>query len=318
MRLCSRRRFLTSGLGLSGAGLLAGCGVLAPGSQTAGGVADSLKEGMTDLAYVAGQDYTIEARCAEGNLHRLPALAAELVRLIPEVIIAAGTPAIVAARTATSTIPIVMSDLGDPVGAHLIASLGRPGGNITGVSGMAEQLSGKRLELLKGVVPEATRFAAIWSMPDESMAAEYGYTRVAGLALGIDVQLMGVRTPDDFDRAYAAAASSGMSGAVIADTLMYGNRRRLVDLAMQNRLPTISSDAAYAAIGGLMSFGPNGPDQQRRTAYYVDKILKGAKPADLPVEQPKTFDFVINLKTAEALGQSIPSGVLQQSTELIQ
>jgi putative ABC transport system substrate-binding protein len=330
----SRRQFLQGGLALVGLGLLAGCGVrpgatpsagiariglLSPASQSVGGVVDNCKLGLSDLGYVEGQHYTLDARYAEGNAERLPDLAADLARSTPDVVIAAGTLAIVAIKAASDTIPIVMSNLGDPVGARLIASLGRPGGNVTGVSGMAVQLSGKRLELLRGLIPAATRVAAIWSAPDTSMAAEYGETRVAGQTLGITVEPMGVSTADDLDRAFAIAAATRLDGVVmIADPLMYGNRRRLVELALQHRLPTVSSDAAYAAAGGLMSYGPNGPDQQRRTAYYVDKILKGAKPADLPVEQPTAFELVINLQAAQALGLTVPQSVLQQTTRVIQ
>jgi len=329
-----RRRMLQGSMAVAGLGLLAGCGVrlgtppsarvariglLSSGNQIAGGLLDVCQQGLHDLGYVEGQHYTMDGRFAGGDADRLTALAGELARSAPDVIIAGGTLSVVAAQAASSTIPIVMSNLGDPVGAHLIASLGRPGGNVTGVSGMAVQLSGKRLDLFKGMVPGVTRVAAIWDAPDASMAAEYGETRTAGQALGIEVEPMGARTADDFDRAYAAAGAVPLDGViVIADPLMYGNRRRLVDLAMQYRLPTISSDAAYAEAGGLMSYGPNGPDQQRRTAYYIDKILRGAKPADLPVEQPTEFQFIVNLKAAQALGLTIPQSILQQTTEVIQ
>jgi putative tryptophan/tyrosine transport system substrate-binding protein len=231
---------------------------------------------------------------------------------------ASTTPAIQAASRATSTIPIVMMSSGDPIGAKLVASLARPGANVTGVFTMATELSGKRLELLKAAVPGAARSAAIWNSADDGMNAEYSETVIAARALGLELQPFGARTPDDLVRAYEAAGSGGAQMVVVMqDPFILGNRARLVDLAASSRLPTISGDPGFAAAGGLMSYGPNPAQAVRRMADFVDRILKGVRPADLPVEQPTTFDLVVNIKTAEALGLTIPSAVLQQATEVI-
>lgn len=337
-RCPSRRCFLQRGAGLAltsvGLPLLAGCaglpftrpakvariGVLLPSSQGgASRLVEVCRQGLRDLGYVEGQTFTLDPRYAEGNLDRFPDLADELVRLAPDVILAGGTPAIAALKAATRTIPIVMFNLGDPVGGHLVASLARPGGNLTGVSGMTVQLSGKRLQLLAEAVPGTTRVAAIWDALDDSMAAEYGETRLAGQTLGIEVLPLTVRRPDDFARVYEEATTMRLAGVVvIANNLLAEGRTQLVELALRNRLPTISSDAAFAAAGGLMSYGPNAPELQQRTVAFIDKILKGAKPADLPVEQPTKFDFVLNLKTAQAIGLTIPRSVLEQATDVIQ
>jgi putative ABC transport system substrate-binding protein len=326
---------LRGSLALAGLGLLAGCGQRGLGSQPAkvarigvlssggrsptGGIVENCRQGLLDLGYVEDRDFTLEARWAEGDLGRLPDLAAELVRLGPDVLVAAGTFAIVALQRATGTIPIVMTNLGDPVGAHLIASLGRPGGNLTGVSGMAVQLTGKRLQLLTEMVPGATRVAATWNIVDESMSAEYRESQVAAQALGVELHPIGIRAMTELDRAYEAAIRARVDGMlVIADPLIYGGREKLVELASRHRLPTMSSDPEFASAGGLMSFGPNQANQHRRTAYFVDKILKGANPADLPVEQPTKFDLVINRKTAQALRLTFPQSILQQATEVIE
>lgn len=332
----SRRRFLLGSLALAGCGLLSACGavpvpwqrparvprvgLLLPGAE-AGSAANvaAFRDGMRDLGYVEGQSVAVEARFAEGRPDRLAELATELVRLPVDVLAASTTPAIQAAMRATGTVPIVMMSSGDPIGAKLVASLARPGANVTGVSTMATELSGKRLELLKAAVPGATRAAAIWNTADDGMNAEYGETVVAARALGLELQPLGARTPDDLVRAYEAAGSGGAQLVVVMqDPFILGNRTRLVDLAARSRLPTISGDAGFAAAGGLMSYGPNPAQAVRRMTYFVDRILKGATPTELPVEQPTTFDLVVNLKTAQALGLTIPQAVLQQATEVIQ
>ena len=335
MPAASRRQFLQDVLALAALGMLAGCAQRGLGSQSArvprigvlssggrsptGGIVENCRQGLRDLGYVEDRDFTLEARWAEGDLERLPDLAMELVRVGPDVLVAAGTFAIVALQRATGTIPIVMTNLGDPVGAHLVASLARPGGNVTGVSGMAVQLTGKRLQLLTETVPGATRVAATWNIVDESMSAEYRESQAAARALGVELHPIGIRTMAELDGAYEAAVRARVDGMlVIADPLLYGGRERLVELAGRHRLPTISSDPAFAAAGGLLSYGPNQASQHRRTAYFVDKILKGANPADLPVEQPTAFDLVINLTAARALGLAIPQSVAQQATEVIQ
>jgi putative ABC transport system substrate-binding protein len=334
--LLNRRQFLRSSLAVAGFGLLSGCGtvpmpwqqvarvprvgLLLPGAQ-AGAAANvaAFKDGLRDVGYVDGQNIVVESRFAEGSADRLAELATELVRLPVDALAASTTPAIQAVMRATSTVPIVMMSSGDPIGAKLVASLARPGANVTGVTTMATELSGKRLELLKAAVPGATRAAAIWNTADDGMNAEYGETVVAARALGLELQPLGARTVDDLVRAYEAAGSGGAQMVVVMqDPFVLGNRTRLVDLSSHSRLPTISGDAGFAAAGGLMSYGPNPAQAVRRMTYFVDKILKGAKPADLPIEQPTTFDLIINLKTAQALGLIIPQSVLQQATELIQ
>jgi putative ABC transport system substrate-binding protein len=282
-------------------GLLAGCGavqlpwqqrakvprvgLLLPGAQ-AGSAAnvEAFSDGLRDLGYVEGQNVLVEARFAEGSTDRLADLATELVRLPVDVLAASTTPAIQAAMRASDALPIVMMSSGDPSGAKLVASLARPGGNVTGVSTMATELSGKRLELLKAAVPGATRAAALWNTADDGMNAEYGETLIAARALGIELRPLGARTPDDLDRAYEAAASAGAQMVVVMqDPFILQNRPRLVDLSARSRLPTISGDPRFAAAGGLMTYGPNPALAVRRMAYFVDKILKGAAPGDLPV-----------------------------------
>jgi putative ABC transport system substrate-binding protein len=207
----------------------------------------------------------------------------------------------------------------DPVRTGLVSSLARPGSNITGLSNIAPQLAGKRLQLLKETVPGATRVAAIWNVADGSMALEYGETGLAAEALGISVEPLSVREPADLERAYEAAIRERVDAVVIiADGFTVRHRARFVEVAAQSGLPTISGDRDYAGAGGLMAYGPNAAGLFHRAAYYVDRILKGTSPADLPVEQPMTFDFVINLRTAQALGLTIPPHVLLQATEVIQ
>jgi putative tryptophan/tyrosine transport system substrate-binding protein len=246
-------------------------------------------------------------------------LAAELVQIQPNVIVTLAHPVTVAAKGATSTIPIVFAVEGDPVGTRVVASFSRPGGNVTGVSNMAPQLAGKRLELLKEAMPAATRVMAIWNLADQTMASEYGETLVGAEALGIEIQNVGVRTPDDLEGAYQTAVAGRVDAVVvIVDPLLARSQARFVELSTRSQVPTISGDSAFAAAGGLMSYGPNFDRQTERAAYYVDRILNGASPADLPVEQPTKFDFVINLKTAQALRLTIPQHVLLQATEVIQ
>ena len=334
----TRRRFLQGSAALAGLSLVSGCGVLPSSWQQTAKVArigflhsftrtgvDAFvavfQEGLRDLGYVEGQNLTVEYRFAEGNIERLPELAAELVRLAVDIIVVGTTPAIEAAKNASGTIPIVIVSSGDPVDAGLIASFGRPGGNVTGVSSMAVELSGKQLQLLKEAVPGVTRVAAIWNTTDAGMNAQYGKTVNAARTLGIELLPLGVRTADDLDRAFEDAGSRRVDAIVLMpDPVIVGavNRTRLVDLSSKSRLPTISGDPSFAATGGLMSYGSERSGLWRRVPYFVDKILKGAKPSDLPFEQPTSFDFVINLKTAQALGLTIPPSLLMQASEVIQ
>jgi putative ABC transport system substrate-binding protein len=275
-------------------------------------------EGMRALGYVEGQNLVLEYRAAAGQHERFPDLAAELVRLQVEVIVAQATPAALAAKDATTTIPIVMVGVGDPVGSGLVASLARPGGNITGLSLLAPDLVGKQLEFLKDVRPTVSRVALLWNPANPSHALLVRAADVAAQALGVQLHLLEARGPDAFDRAFAAMTCAHADALlVLGDPMFSQHRRRLAELAATSRLPTMYTFREYVEAGGLMSYGASPPDGWRRGATYVDKILKGAKPADLPVEQPMKFELVINLKTAQALGLTIPPTLLFQADEVI-
>jgi len=281
---------------------------------------DAFQEGLRDLGWVEGKNVVIEYRWAEGRSERLPTLAAELVRLKVDVIFASSTSAAVAARDATRTIPIVMATGGDVVGLGLVASLARPGGNVTGLSyDVGLQSAVKGLELLKETVPSVRRVAVLASPANPSYAPAIGNLRDAAHALGVQLQLPHARGPSDFDSAFAAMARERAGALLVFSGPEFGpHRERLVDLAAKRRLPAMYSDRAYTEVGGLMSYGPDVRDNFRRSASYVDKILKGAKPADLPVEQPTKFEIVVNLKTAKALGLTIPRSVLLRTDQLIE
>ena len=279
----------------------------------------ALRGALRDLGWIEGQNLLIERRLAEGQGERLPALAAELAQLQPDVVVTLGEPGARAMKQATDTIPIVFAAHGDPVGTRLVASFAHPGGNVTGVSEMAPELAGKRVELLKLAIPTAARVGAIWNAGDQAMAREYGEALVGAEALGIELQNLGIRAPEDVNGAYQAALDGHLDGVVvILDSLIVRSRDRLVELSTRSRVPTISGDSTFAAAGGLMAYGPNIVRQFHRAAYYVDRILKGTKPSDLPVEQPMTFDFVVNMKTARELGITFPNEIMLQVTEVIQ
>jgi putative ABC transport system substrate-binding protein len=266
---------------------------------------------------VEGQTIHLAWRYAEGQVERLPALAAELARLPVDVLVAAGgTPVALAAQRATTTIPIVMTNVGDPVETGLVASLARPGGNITGLSSMSPDITGKRLELLKTVVPALSRVAVLWQPANPSAALQFQELQAAARALHLQVQALEVRGPDEFDHAFSAARGAG-AVVVVGDSVFTQHRRRITALAQRSRLPAMYVFREFVEAGGLMSYGVNLPDLGRRAAIYVDKILKGAKPADLPVEQPTKFELVINLKTAQALGLTIAPTLLFQADEVI-
>jgi putative ABC transport system substrate-binding protein len=281
---------------------------------------EAFRQGLRELGYLEGQTVTLEVRWADGRSERLPEPVAELVRLPVDVLVAESGLAGLAAQKATQTIPIVMAPVGDPVGAGLVASLGRPGGNITGVSMFAPDLSGKRLELLQEAVPKVSRVGVLWNPTNPNSAAQLRQTEVAARALGVRLlQPLGVRGPDEFASAFSALVNERAEALnVLADGLFLTQRRRIAELAIKGRLPTMSGDTGFAEAGGLMYYGPSIPDAVRRAATYVDKILKGAKPGDLPVEQPTKFELVINLKTAKALGLTIPPSVLARVDEVIQ
>jgi len=279
---------------------------------------DGLRQGLRALGYVEGQNLVIEARFAEGKVERLSDLATELVRHKVDVILAAGTAATRAAQQATSTIPIVMTTYMDAVAQGFVGSLAQPGGNITGVAGLGVELSGKRLELLKETVPGVSRIAALWNPANPTTAPFLHATQAAAQSLGVELHVLEVRTPHDFEGAFAAV-TSGRAGALIVmpDALLSGNRTRIVDFAHQHGLPGMYPVRDYVDAGGLMSYASSWTAMFPRAATYVDKILKGAKPADLPVEQPTKFELVINLKAAKALGLTIPPTVLFQADEVI-
>ena len=280
---------------------------------------ESFRQGLRDLGYVEGKNIVIERRSGEGNRDRQRALAAELVRLEVDVIVAGGAGDIRAAKEATSTIPIVMVQSGDPVGSGVVASLARPGGNITGLSTLRPELSGKRLELLKEIVPRLSRVAVFWTSTSPDNAQSSREVELAAGALNVQFQYLDVLSPKDIETAFRAAGK-GRAEAVlmmVAGPIVGARTQVVVDLAVKNRLPVMYERAAEVEAGGLMSYGVSIDGLYRRAATYVDKILKGAKPADLPVEQPTKFEFVINLKTAKQIGLTIPPNVLVRADKVI-
>jgi putative tryptophan/tyrosine transport system substrate-binding protein len=293
-------------------------GWLALGSPGANPNYDAFVQGLRDLGYVEGRRIAIEQRWAERQLDRLPALAAELVQLPVEVIVTCTSYAAHAAKHTTTTVPIVMVYPRDPLGDGLVASLARPGGNITGVSAMATDTSGKRLELIKEAVPSLARVAVLWNALDVAMTLSFGQIQAAARALGVTVQPLGVQNAQDIDNAIAAMTEQRPDALfMITDVLTGTHSRRVIEFAAQHQLPTMFEFRGHVVNGGLMSYGPSQTEQSRRAAYYVDRILKGAKPGDLPVEQPMKFELVINLKTAKVLGIPIPPTRLFQADEVI-
>jgi ABC-type uncharacterized transport system substrate-binding protein len=279
----------------------------------------SFRQGLRELGYVEGKNIVIESRYADGNLDRLPALAAELVRLKVEVIVSSGPTPTRSAKQATSTIPIVMAQDSDPIGNGFVASLAQPGGNITGLSTLAPELSGKRLELLKEIVPRLTRVAVFGTSTQPGNAQALKEVELAAAALGIKLQYLDVITPTDFDSAFRAARKAQADAVLMNVPSGIGNaqRKQIAELAIKSRLPATYQQSEYVEAGGLMSYGVSIDDLNRRAAIYVDKILKGRKPADLPVEQPKKFEFVVNLKTAKQIGLTIPPNVLARADRVI-
>lgn len=280
-------------------------------------------QGLRDLGYVEGRNLVIEYRDAEGKTERFSALAAELSALKVDVIVTAGgTLAALAAKEATTTIPIVFGGVGDPVGEELVTSLARPGGNVTGLSVNSPELASKSLELLKQALPGMTRVALLLkpdAMPDRAREERLKAWDVAARALGVRLQVVEARRPEDFDRAFTDMTKRRAEALSVVSTPMFeAERRRLVELAAKRRLPTVYTLGLYVEAGGLMSYGPNIPDLFRRAATYVDKILRGAKPSDLPVEQPTKFQLLINRKTARTLGLTIPPSLLQRADRVIE
>lgn len=297
-------------------------GYLSPGSGAAGLSArdEAFLQGLRELGYVDGTNISLEYRFAEGDFDRLAGLAADLVESEVEVIVTVVTQASLAAKEATSTIPIVMVGVSDPVGSGLVASLSRPGENISGTSSMSSDIIGKSLDLLKEAVPTAHRVAVLWNPSNAVFQGQMlRQARVAARSLGVQLHPFGVSEPEEFDRTFAAMTADGADALlVLADPMFILHQAAVVDFARRNRLPAMYGVKVYAAAGGLMAFGPKMEDQFRRAASYVDKIVKGARPADLPVEQPTEFELIVNLKTAKALGLEIPMSLLSRANEVIE
>jgi putative ABC transport system substrate-binding protein len=280
---------------------------------------DAFRQGLRELGWAEGKNIVIEYRWAEGRQERFTDLAAELVRLKVEVIVAQISAAALAAKNATTTIPVVMLVVGDPVRLGVVASLARPGGNITGLTSVGDELFPKQLELLKEAVPRVSRVAVLWNPANPSHGPSLKSIEVAARSLGMEPQLQKARGPDEFDSAFAAMTRA-RAGAllVLSDTMFNLHRTRIADLALKARLPAMYGLREQVEAGGLVAYAANYADLFRRGAIYVDKILKGAKPGDLPVEQPTKFELVINLKTAKALGLTIPQSLLLRADEVIQ
>ena len=294
-------------------------GVLWPySSSVAWPFSEALRQGLREVGYVEGYNLIVEERWADGSLERLPALASELARGKVDVIVAASTPAVQAARQETRTIPIVMTLISDPVESGIAASLGRPGGNVTGLSLMHPELSGKRVALLKEVNPRITRVAAFWSASTPSYPIVLRGTETAARSLGMQVQPIEVRGPGGLDSAFAALLREQVNALVVLPDPMFRNQhKRIIELAAQQRLPTMYWSRELVDAGGLMSYGASIPDIHRRAAVFVDKILKGARPGELPVEQPTKFELVINLKAAKQIGLTLPPHVLARADRVI-
>ena len=279
---------------------------------------EAFRQGLRDLGYVEGKNIVIEWRYAEGKLNRLPSLANELVSLKVDVIVSSGPAVTRTVKEATSTIPIVMGFDNDPVGSGFVASLGRPGGNIMGLSNFAPEMSGKRLELLKEIVPKLSRVAVFGSSTQPGNAQMLKETELAAGTFGVQLQYLNVLSPKDIELVFRAA-SNGRADAILILSIPFvlSHRTQLADLAVKSRLPAIYSQPENTEAGGLMYYGVNTPDLFRRAAIYVDKILKGIKPADLPIEQPRKFELIINLKTAKQIGLTIPPNVLARADKVI-
>ena len=279
---------------------------------------EAFRQGLRDLGYIAGQNLVLEFRSADGKTERLPDLAAELVQMNMDVLVGSGTPPAQALQKATQTIPIVMSNVGDPVGAGLVTSLARPGGNVTGLSLLATELSAKRLEIFKEVVPGLARVAVLMNPNNASVQLKVKETATAARVLGLQLQVLEARVPGDLEVLFQSAVKARTDAVIIADDqFLSGLRAKIIGLAMAHKLPVASEFREFPEAGGLCSYGPSLTDQARRAATYVDRILKGAKPANLPVEEPTKFELVINLKAAKALGLTVPQSALLRADEIL-
>jgi putative ABC transport system substrate-binding protein len=291
-------------------------GSAAPGTP----LLEAFRRGLGEYGWIEGQNMTIEVRYAEGRQDRLPRFAADLVRLKVDIIFASTTPAALAAKQATTTIPIVIGFVADPVGSGLVPRLARPDGNITGWTHLAGvELNAKRLEILKEAVPEAARIAALWNPANPIHAPSLKVIEAAARSLKVQLRAMGVQDPRELEGAFSAMAEERVQALTVPpDGMFLAHQARIIDLAAKHRIPTMYGVRELAKAGGLMTYGVNLPDMYRRGAVFVDKILKGAKPGDLPVEQPTTFELVINLKTAKTLGLTIPQSILLQANQVIE
>ena len=301
-------------------------GILTPASEASTPLWEAFRQGLRDLGYVEGKNIILEYRFAAGKPERFAALAAELVRLKVDLLVTDATSAAQAAKDATRTIPIVMAVSAAPIETGLVVSLARPGGNVTGLSVMAPGLGGKRLELLKATLPNVSRVAVLWSTGNLTHPAQWRELEAAAHVLGVQLHPLEVPHPNELDSIsneldsiFAAMTTAGAEALItLADAVLWNHRTRVVELTAQHRLPAMFPEREFADAGGFMAYGPSVPESFRRAAGYVDRILKGAKPGDLPVEQPTHFDLVINLKTAQALGLTIPPSILFQANEVIQ
>src|SRR6266508_2736991 len=299
---------------------IAKIGYLVPASPAAAADnVEALRQGLRELGYVEGKTFVLELRYGEARAERFPEIARELVGLKVDVIVVATDGAIAAVKRETQTIPIVMVNSSDPVGIGFVASLARPGGNVTGLSNISPELSGKRLELLREVVPGLSRMAFLWNPDVRGNVLDYKETEGAARSLHLQLQSVEVVRADDVDRAFSAVTKGRAQALILhaGNPVGFANRGQIATFAQKNRLPSMYPTKEFVDAGGLMSYGPSNPDMRRRAATYVDKILKGTKPADLPVEQPRKFELVINLKIAKQIGLTIPPNVLARADKVI-
>jgi len=280
---------------------------------------EAFRQGMRELGHVEGKTFVLELRYGEGRAERFPEIARELVGLKLDMIVAATDVVIAAVKRETQTIPIIMASSNDPVATGLVASLARPGGNVTGLSIISPELSGKRLELAGEVVTGLSRVAFLWNPDVRGGVLDYNQTDAAARSLGLQLQSVEVSRSEDLDRALSAITKERAQALIVppSNPVAFGNRDRIASFAQKNKLPSVYAQREYVDAGGLMSYGPSIPDMHRRAATYVDKILKGTKPADLPVEQPRKFELVINLKTAKQIGLTIPQSILFRADKMI-
>jgi putative ABC transport system substrate-binding protein len=280
---------------------------------------EALKRGLRDLGYVENQNYVLEYRSADGDSERFPALADELVRLRVDLIVTRGTPAAHAAKSATESIPIVMAAIGEPLGTGIVASLARPGGNVTGLSGFVTELAGKRVELLKELRPGTSIAAFFSNMANPVVPPQWDVTRKAAQALGIEVSLLDVRSTDDIPAAFETAVARRVEALLFGiEAVVQANRQLIADLAARHRLLSIYPSREFVEAGGLVAYGVSYPDLYFRSAFLIDKIFRGAKPGDLPVEQPTKLEFIVNLKAAKAIGLTVPPLLLARADEVIE